>query len=43
MAWRHEVLCWAAIAPHSMKKSEPPRQPPILRIRAPVEEAPDGG
>lgn len=30
-SWRHETAVWAAIAPHSSKKSEPPAVPPILR------------
>lgn len=29
--YRHELSVWAAIAPHSTKKSEPPKPPPILR------------
>jgi hypothetical protein len=30
-AYRHELTVWAAIAPHSSKKSDPPQPPPILR------------
>jgi hypothetical protein len=30
-AYRHELAVWAAIAPHSSKKSEPPKPPAILR------------
>jgi hypothetical protein len=29
--YRHELSLWASIAPHSGKKSEPPKPPPILR------------
>jgi hypothetical protein len=28
--YRHELSVWAAIAPHSGKKSEPPKPPAIL-------------
>jgi len=30
-AHRHAELVWACIAPHSTKKVEPPKKPPILR------------
>jgi hypothetical protein len=30
-AYRHELALWASIAPHSAKKSEPPKPPAILR------------
>jgi hypothetical protein len=30
-AYRHELSVWAAIAPHSGKKSEPPKPPSILQ------------
>lgn len=29
--YRHELAIWASIAPHSGKKSEPPKPPAILR------------
>ena len=29
--YRHDLAVWAAIAPHSSKKSDPPKPPPILR------------
>jgi hypothetical protein len=29
--YRHELAVWASIAPHSVKKSEPPKPPAILR------------
>lgn len=29
--WERELATWAAIAPHSTKKNEPPKPPPILR------------
>ena len=29
--YRHELLCWSSIAPHSPKKSDPPQPPAILR------------
>lgn len=30
-AYRHELLVWGTIAPHSKKKSEPPQPPMIIR------------
>lgn len=30
-AYKHELSLWASIAPHSAKKSEPPKPPSILR------------
>jgi hypothetical protein len=30
-AYRHDLSVWAAIAPHSSKKSDPPQPPAILR------------
>jgi hypothetical protein len=30
-AYRHELAVWASIAPHSTKKSDPPKPPAILR------------
>jgi len=30
-AYSHELSMWAAIAPHSSKKMEPPKPPAILR------------
>lgn len=29
--YRHELAVWASIAPHSSKKSDPPKPPAILR------------
>jgi len=29
--YERDLAIWAAIAPHSGKKSDPPRPPPILR------------
>lgn len=29
--YKHELALWASIAPHSAKKSEPPKPPAILR------------
>jgi hypothetical protein len=31
--YRHQLLIWACIAPHSSKKIEAPKPPPILRRR----------
>jgi hypothetical protein len=30
-AYNHELSLWAAVAPHSPKKSSPPKPPAILR------------
>ena len=30
-SYQHELGIWASIAPHSSKKSEPPKPPAILR------------
>ncbi len=30
---RHQVMLWAALAPHGKEKRKPPRLPKILRVR----------
>lgn len=30
-AYRHEMLVWASMAPHSSKKIDPPKPPAILK------------
>ena len=31
--YRHQVMLWAALAPHGKEKRKPPRLPKILRVR----------
>ena len=43
--WRHAELCYVAVAPHSTKPGNPPKEPRVLRIarRQRLPEAHDGG
>jgi hypothetical protein len=36
--YRHQAMLWASIAPHSTKKTDPPRLPTILRPDAKADE-----
>jgi len=37
--YRHQVMLWAALAPHGKEKRKPPRLPKVLRVRKGADRA----